>query len=70
MKYWDNIRNYFYKRTLQERIENLHVKHEVINLNDAKTIGIVYDSTDPANDSVVATFAEQLRGQNKQVEIL
>ena len=70
MKYWDDIRNYFYKIKLEDRTKNLSVKHEVINMNDAKTIGIVYDSTDPANDSAVAAFAEQLRGQNKQVEIL
>jgi len=70
MKYWDNLRNYFYKRNLAERVKNLHVKHNIINLNDAKTIGIVYDSTNPANDIVIADFAQQLRGQNKEVEIL
>lgn len=70
MKYWDRIRNYFYKRTLEERVKNLHVKHNVINLNDAKSIGIVYDSTIPENDTVIAGFAHKLREQNKQVEIL
>ena len=70
MKYWDRIRNYFYKRTLEERVKGLNVKHDIINLNDAKTIGIVYDSTDTANDTVIAAFAEKLRGQGKEVEIL
>ena len=70
MKYWDNIRNYFYRQNLEGRLKDLYVKHEVINLNDAKTVGIVYDSTNLANDNVIATFAQQLRGQNKQVEIL
>lgn len=70
MKYWDRIRNYFYKRTLEERVKNLNVKHDIINLTDAKTIGIIYDSTDPANDTVIAGFAEKLRGQGKQVELL
>lgn len=70
MKYWDRIRNYFYKRTLNERLKSLSVKHDIINMNDAKTIGIVYDSTNPDNDTVIATFAEKLRGQGKQVEIL
>ena len=70
MKYWDNLRNYFYKKNLEERTTNLNVKHDIINLNDAVTIGIVYDSTDPANDTVIADFAQQLRAQNKQVEIL
>lgn len=70
MKYWDRLRNYFYKRTLAERVKNIRVKHDIINWRDAKTVGIVYDSTNPANDSVIAAFAEKLRGENKEVEIL
>ena len=70
MKYWDNIRNYFYKRTLEDRAKRLNTKHDIINLDDAKNIGIVYDSTNPDNDTVITGFAEMLRGQGKQVEIL
>ena len=70
MKYWDNIRNYFYKQNLEGRLKDLNVKHDIINLTDAKTVGIVYDSTNPENDIVIANFAQELRGQNKQVEIL
>ena len=70
MRYWDKIRNYFYKQNLEGRLKSLNVKHDIINLNDAKTVGILYDSTNPENDTVIAAYAEQLRGQNKQVEIL
>ena len=70
MTYWDRLRNYFYNRTLEERVKNLNVKHDIINWNDAKTIGIVYDSTNTANDTVITAFAEKLRGEHKQVEIL
>ena len=70
MKYWDRLRNYFYKRALEKRVRNLNIQHHIINLSDAKTIGIVYDSTNPANDTVITAFAEKLRGQGKQVEIL
>ncbi len=70
MKYWDSIRNYFYKRTLGERVKNLNVKHNIINWSDAKSIGIVYDSTNPDNDTVIAGFAQKLRAENKLVEIL
>ena len=70
MKYWDNIRNYFYRKNLEDRIKGLNVKHDIINLNDAKTIGIVYDSTNPEHDTVIANFAQELRDQHKEVEIL
>ena len=70
MKYWDRIRNYFYKRTLEERLKSPQVKHDIINWNDAKSIGIIYDSTNVANDTVISDFAQKLREQNKEVEIL
>ncbi len=70
MKYWDRLKNYFYRRTLDERVKNLNVKHNIINWNDAKSIGIVYDSTNADNDTVIAGFAQRLREQNKVVEIL
>ncbi len=70
MKYWDRLRSYFYNKNIEGRIKTSKATHQVINLADAKTIGIVYDSTPTDNDQVIAAFAAQLRNQNKEVEIL
>src|ERR1039457_7161952 len=70
MKIWDDIRNYFYKRTLNERLSTLNIKRQLINLNDAKSVGILYDSSVTGNDAAVAAFAENLRNMGKTVDIL
>jgi len=70
MKFWDDLRNYFYQNKLNEAIRNVKTIHKVTNLTDAKTIGIVYDSTKPDNDIVIAKFAEQMRANGKSVELL
>ncbi|MDB5282367.1 MAG: hypothetical protein JWO06_1442 [Bacteroidota bacterium] len=70
MKLWDDIRNYFYKRNLAERISGLKVKRNIINLDDSKSVGIIYDSTNPDNDIIITKFAEGLRKDGKTVDIL
>lgn len=70
MKIWDDIRNYFYRKTLSDKLAGLKAKRQITNLADARTIGIIYDSTNPDNDIIITRFAENLRKQGKQVEIL
>ena len=70
MKLWDDIRNYFYKRNLAERVAGLKVQRAVINFDDTKSVGIIYDSTNPDNDTIITKFAEGLRKDGKTVEIL
>jgi len=70
MKFWDNIRNYFYKKNLGKRLLGLNTNRNVTNLQDAKTIGIIYDSTHADNDIIITQFAEELRNQGKTVDIL
>ncbi len=70
MKLWDNFRNYFYKKSLLKKIQQIKVERAITNLNDAKSIGIVYDSSNSDNDIIITKFAETLRNQKKTVEIL
>lgn len=70
MKLWDDIRNYFYRRSVESKLEGQKTQRTLTNLKDAKSIGIVYDSTNPDNDIIITKFAEQLRQQGKTVEIL
>jgi len=70
MKLLDDIKRYFYKSTISQRAEGLKVVRKITNLNDAKTIGIIYDSSNPNHDVSVTKFSETLRGKGKTVEIL
>ena len=70
MKLWDNIRNYFYRQGVEERLNGFHADRQISNLNDAKSVGIIYDSTNPDNDIIITKFAEHLRNDGKVVEIL
>lgn len=42
----------------------------MINLHQAKSIGIVYDATDSSLDHAVSDFAEYLRNAGKEVDII
>lgn len=70
LKWWDKIVRYFYSRSLRDRLKEFSRLHTVINLKDAKSVGIIYDSTHPGNDSVIGEFATRLRSQGKTVEVL
>lgn len=70
IKFWQNIKQYFYKRALAEAVSRQKAVRSIINLKDAQRIGIIYDSRDTANDATIAQYAEQLRKIGKEVEVL
>ncbi len=70
MELWDNIRNYFYRKNIEKKLAGLNTKRALTNLHDAKTVGIVYNSTNPDNDIIITKFAEHLRTEGKTVDIL
>lgn len=65
----DRIKDHFYQSVLRQR-GSIRPKRTITNLNDAQTIGIVYDSTDPDHDITITKFAEMLRNKGKKVEIM
>lgn len=70
MKWWDDLRNYFYQKNIAEKLTDAATKRVLTNLADAKSVGIVYNSTNPDNDIIITKFAEELRKQNKTVDII
>lgn len=70
MRFWDNIKNYFYQRSLNEKLSAVKTEHSLISMEAANSIGIAFDSSDPANDTVILSFAERLRSEGKEVDIL
>ena len=69
MNILNTIRDYFYESVLRQRSVDRPVR-SITNLTDAKTIGIIYDSTAPDNDIIIAKFAEMLRNKGKAVEVI
>lgn len=70
MKWWDDLRNYFYQKNIAEKLNGAATKRVLTNLADANSVGIVYNSTNPDNDIIITKFAEELRKQNKTVDII
>ena len=70
MKWWDDLRRYFYLRNINAKLDGQSPERTITNLHDANTIGILYDSTSAENDTVIAEFAEKLRDVYKKVEVL
>jgi hypothetical protein len=65
----DSIKDYFYQSVLTDRGAN-RPPRKITNLNDAKTIGIIYDSTNPDNDIIITKFSEMLKNKGKSVEVM
>jgi hypothetical protein len=65
----DRIKNSLYQSVLKQRGSKRPAR-TIINLNDAKSIGIIYDSTDPDHDITITKCAEMLRNKGKTVEII
>jgi hypothetical protein len=70
MSIWERFKNYFYQNDLADALKAGKAVRQLTNLNDAKHIGVLYDSTYASNDIVITKFAESLRQSGKQVELL
>ena len=69
MNILDRIRNRLYKSVLRQR-GSTRPPRAITNLNDAKTVGIIYDSSDPDHDITITKFAEMLRNKGKKFDII
>jgi hypothetical protein len=69
MSILDTIRDSFYQSVLKQRSAN-STKHSIINMADAKTVGVIYDSTNPDNDIIIARWSEMVRNKGKAVEVM
>lgn len=72
MNFIQNIRTWAYRRSLKQQLR--HRKEpkgkSQANLNNAVTVGILFDATELATRDVVLEYAEKLRKQNKRIKLL
>ena len=69
MNILERIKNSFYQSVLRQKGAT-RPQRVITNLGDARTIGIIYDSTNPDHDITITKFAEMLRNKGKTVEIM
>ena len=69
MNILDRIKNSLYQRVLRQR-GSPRPKRTIVNLFDAKSVGILYDASYPGLDIVIERFAGKLRSKGKTAEIL
>ena len=67
-----SLRRRFFLRSLKEGLKSRLSPRggNVINLGEARSIGILFDATNLQNRNLVLNYAEQLRDQRKQVKLL
>lgn len=64
------FRMYFYKKALQQKLQQQTIKRKTTDFQQAKTIGILFDATDLAQREVILKYAKTLEKQAKKVKLL
>lgn len=69
MGWIERIKNYGYQRTI-DKINLPRIPRDIVNFDNAKTVGIVIDLSLPENEEVIMKTAENLRNIGKTVVLL
>lgn len=65
------IKGFFYGLSLNRAVKNVaNVKREMVNISDAKNVGILFNASKPNEVVTVTQFADQLRETNREVYLL
>lgn len=70
MEILEQTRVRFHQRLLRRGLPAHQVKRNSVFLENAKSVGILFDATLLEEREVVLQFAEKLKRQNKQVKLL
>ncbi|HRK27958.1 MAG TPA: hypothetical protein PK239_11820 [Chitinophagales bacterium] len=67
---WQSVQQFFFRYYFQNKLKEYHFMHEVVNLAQAKEIGILFDATNEQNAVWIRRFADELEKQKKRVSLL
>lgn len=70
MKLIEQIRTRFHHSFLEKELPTHQLKRASMYLDNAASIGILFDGTEPAERETVLNYAGQLREQGKKVKLL
>jgi hypothetical protein len=67
-----SIKNYIYRKRLQRGLQKRATpdRKSLVNLKNAKAVGILFDAQKPDESSQVVKYAEKLRKTGKKVQLL
>ncbi len=66
---WNKIKKFFFNNRISNDLSNNNSIREIVNLNDAKKIGIVFDATNFNDINIIHDFKNTLKNAGKEVEI-
>ncbi len=64
------LQDFFYAQHLQSRLKKHIVRHQVVNFQRAKFIGILFDGTDEYNVTAVVNYVHKLKKRKLKVSML
>lgn len=67
---WQSVQMLFYHYYMKQRLQQHRAQHKTITLQDANSIGILFDATKEENAVWVRRFASELEKQKKHVNLL
>ncbi|MCC6725876.1 MAG: hypothetical protein IT258_15315, partial [Saprospiraceae bacterium] len=70
MQLIEQIRARLHQRNLEKELPKQQPKRASMYLDNATTVGILFDGTEPSERETVLDYAEQLRKQGKKVKVL
>ena len=70
MDFLQNFRQKLFESSLDKKLSNLSVDKQSVNFEASKKIGILFDVTNPVNEKCIWDYAEKLKHQGKDVDLL
>lgn len=64
------LQDFFYAQHLQSRLKKHGVRHQVVNFQRARFIGILFDGTDEYNVTAVVNYVHKLKKRKLKVNML
>ena len=64
------IKKYFQKRDLKNKLASINRATRVVNLREADSIGILFDANDRTHNKLINDYAEKLKYDGKKVNLL
>ena len=66
----ERLQSYFHQLSLRKKLRALKIEREFVNLEKARTIGLLYNATSPDHNIIVTKFSELLKRKKKKVTLL
>ena len=70
MSFLEQLQLRLYNYFLRQKLKKNKVERNAVNFDAAKRIGILFDATNPENETVVNRYKRNLQNNGKQVDML